>query len=242
MPKRKYTKKRKTMKKKSYKKRKRRTLPLGGFKDSNLVRLKYADLIKIDTTAAASSIPTEYVFRANSCFDPDYTGTGHQPRGWDEQANIYNHYCVLGAKITVHFDNGVNSFQNAGQYCYIQLRDRPPPVPATNTLVDILEEQPRYGSTLYKPFTSAGNSNPNTANKLMKTFSARKFFGIPQKDSVKTNDNLQATVDDNPSEGAYFVIGIVSSSTSTTNPDPIIARVEIEYIVKMTEKNPMTLS
>lgn len=38
-------------------------------------------------------------FRLNSLFDPDYTGTGHQPMGYDQITPLYHQYCVLDVKV-----------------------------------------------------------------------------------------------------------------------------------------------
>ncbi len=47
--------------------------------------------------------PYPYKFMLNSTFDPNETGTGHQPRGRDALAAIYNDYSVLSAKWKVEF-------------------------------------------------------------------------------------------------------------------------------------------
>lgn len=46
-----------------------------------------------------------YRFRCNSLYDPDYTSTGHQPLGFDQAGALYDHYTVVGAKISVVFVN-----------------------------------------------------------------------------------------------------------------------------------------
>ena len=39
----------------------------------------------------------------NSLFDPDFTGTGHQPYYFDQFATIYQRYTVIGSKLTATF-------------------------------------------------------------------------------------------------------------------------------------------
>lgn len=46
-------------------------------------------------------LPLHYLFRANSIFDPDQTGVGHQPYGHDTLQLMYNHYRVDRAVIVV---------------------------------------------------------------------------------------------------------------------------------------------
>lgn len=47
--------------------------------------------------------PAWQVFRGNSCYDPDYTGVGVQPYGWDQMCPVfYTNYNVKASKITVY--------------------------------------------------------------------------------------------------------------------------------------------
>lgn len=54
---------------------------------------KYDDMFGFSTGAAG--VPANYVYRMNSTFDPDLTGTGHQPYGRDTLAGLYNKYRVM---------------------------------------------------------------------------------------------------------------------------------------------------
>lgn len=60
--------------------------------------LRYSEVVSINPS---TGIPGHYLFRANGIFDPNYTGTGHQPYGHDQYAAIYNHYQVLESTITM---------------------------------------------------------------------------------------------------------------------------------------------
>lgn len=42
-----------------------------------------------------------HVWSLNSLFDPDRTGVGHQPAGFDEMMSVYEHYTVYGVKYRV---------------------------------------------------------------------------------------------------------------------------------------------
>jgi hypothetical protein len=62
--------------------------------------LRYATNFQLTVSGGAVA---SYVFAANGLFDPDITGTGHQPMGFDQMMVQYNHYCVMAAKIKVVF-------------------------------------------------------------------------------------------------------------------------------------------
>jgi hypothetical protein len=70
-----------------------------------VTKLRYHDSVPIN---AANGTVAGHVFRANSPYDPDYTASGHQPRYFDQIMPLYDHYQVLGSKITVKFINNSN--------------------------------------------------------------------------------------------------------------------------------------
>lgn len=67
-------------------------------------RLKYAQSFQ-RTTGTAGVFGTENVFNLNSCYDPDQTGAGHQPYGFDLLATQYNRYMVYGCMIDIRWHN-----------------------------------------------------------------------------------------------------------------------------------------
>lgn len=87
--------KRKSRKRKS---RRRRTKPDVLVRTKLLAKLTYVDTITMNPGVSAIA---SHTFRANSLFDPDLTGTGHQPLGRDEYALRYNHYRVVSSTIKV---------------------------------------------------------------------------------------------------------------------------------------------
>lgn len=68
------------------------------------------------------------------------------------------------------------------------------------------------------------------------------MFGIPKKDSLINNINLNARTNSNPQEDAIYTVGIACSTTTSTDPPPMTIRVEIEYLAVFTEKRPMSMS
>jgi hypothetical protein len=62
-----------------------------------------------ETIALASGVGgimgSEFIFALNDAYDPNYSGVGHQPFGFDQLAAIYKRYLVLGAEIEIRFTN-----------------------------------------------------------------------------------------------------------------------------------------
>lgn len=72
--------------------------PLG---NSRLMRHKYFETITM--IPGTTSSLENYTFILNGMYDTNYTGTGHQPYGFDQMTQFFKHYCVIGAKITVNY-------------------------------------------------------------------------------------------------------------------------------------------
>lgn len=91
----------------------------GAFPDRFLVKLKYVQTIT--TTTGGSGVGALYQWNLNSIYDPDRSGTGHQPYGHDTLATIFARYRVwktcwnlrftssAPCRITVGVENGTSA-------------------------------------------------------------------------------------------------------------------------------------
>lgn len=67
-----------------------------------LQRTLRTKLVYCDTKTIAPGTGSAYhVYRLNNCFDPDFTGVGHQPAFWDRWTALYENYKVIATKWTV---------------------------------------------------------------------------------------------------------------------------------------------
>lgn len=64
------------------------------------VKLRYGELVARTTT---NNVLNSYFFNLNGGFDPNYTGTGHQPMGWDQLTPLYASYRIHKCKYRVDF-------------------------------------------------------------------------------------------------------------------------------------------
>lgn len=71
--------------------------------DMFMTRLKYTDSGAI--VYGGLGTPALHSWNMNNIFDPNRTGTGHQPLGHDQLGLLYNRYRVYGFKYTVTFTN-----------------------------------------------------------------------------------------------------------------------------------------
>lgn len=76
------------------------------FKPRMFKKLTYTQTATLTANATGNSSGNSQVWRLNSLFDPDYTGTGHQPLYYDQIITLgYTNYLVHGCKVTLTFTN-----------------------------------------------------------------------------------------------------------------------------------------
>lgn len=194
------------------------TNKLPGFPKTRLVKMRYCDVITLNPLTSGGM--SKYQFRANSIFDPDYTGTGHSPLGKDQMAEFYNHYTVISSKITVQ---GVpNVITNSTPIIYGCYLSDDATIPTT---IRNLCEQGLSGWNVASPL--------RTKNlRITKTFSAKKFFNLQD---IKDNQNrVGSSMGSNPHDTAFY--NVWYSALDTANePPPLEALITIEYLVVMNE-------
>lgn len=184
--------------------RKYRRIPRGVSTLSNfpqIQKLRYVETIGITCTAGATGI---YQFRANSLYDPNLTGIGHQPMRYDQCATFFADYVVVGSKITIRHVGSGDGNANATKVV-LYLNDTSAAAPLD---VDAWIEQGRCRYFL---------TNDNTGKSQQKAslgFSAKRFFNITNiKDNVK---RIGAVVSDNPADVAIFTIGCTPMDMAST--------------------------
>lgn len=94
-----------------------------------ITKLKYSE--NYQPGSVAYSI---FRFRINSLYDPNYTGGGHQPYGFDQLSAVYNRYRVISCSYAITIASSVN-YLNC---CVVPTND----VPAPTTMAQA-KEMPR---------------------------------------------------------------------------------------------------
>lgn len=178
----------------------RQTLPL---RMQNTMR--YADTISI--TIAGSGVGY-HLFSCNGLYDPDYTGTGHQPYLFDQLINMYDHYTVL--KSTMRVQALTTSDKPAVMSLFLD-------DDATVNAVPLTVVRERIGS-----YTSVVNPTVGTQAKRSLSWNAQKEFG----GNVVDKDQMQGTAGVNPTEQTFFCIFLAGQIT-----DVWTLSVELEYEV-----------
>lgn len=201
--------------------RKYKATPIGGFPKSKLVKLRYAQFININP---ASGVTGSYVFSANGMYDPDITGTGHQPSNFDRWMAVYDHYTVVGSKIKVSYTPTIATTIVPGIFGVL-LTDAGNE--ATSLIQENLLEQPRVKYSRKVLGMPTANSMPAT---VVKRFSSKRFFGVKPLGGGKT---FQGSASANPTEGAFYEVFVCPIDGN--DPGNMALTVVIDYIAVLTE-------
>jgi len=157
-----------------------------------------------ELTSTAASV-ARYRYRANDLFDPDQTGTGHQPMGFDEAMKYYDQFTVLQSKITVRF---VSESASVPMVCGVKLNDDT--TNETNTS-DIIEN----GLNRTNILVGTGGG-PHQVKQIVLGCDVAKFFGRPKGRNIIDDPNLFGTAAASPTEEAYYQIFAYAAVNTTT--------------------------
>lgn len=176
-----------------------------GFPTKLQARLRYVDTFALN--AVAGGLSTQQI-RCNGLYDPDHSGTGHQPMYYDQLMALYDHYTVLRSRIKVTIFN----FTADPSRVNIYLNDD---TTATPTDMNGRMEQ-----------SSARNiivSKEGGPVVLYLSWDAYKTFG----GSILGNDNLQGTAGADPLELSLYTI--TAQNTNLTAATSVGLQCEIVF-------------
>lgn len=145
---------------------------------------------------ATSGVPTQYFFTANGVYDPNVTGTGHQPIGFDQMMLFYEQCTVVRSKITVDILNS-NSGPISRTCLFL--------TPDAAVLTDpnrILENGQAVTKITYN------NVTWGSVASLSMDCDIAAYFGRPRTvRNLLQDDNLFCTAAANPVEQVYYAVG-----------------------------------
>lgn len=188
-----------------------------------IFKTRYVELENI-LDSGSGGIAVTHVFNLTSLFDPNFTGVGHQPIGFDQIMPMYDHYTVIGARARVIF---TNTDDIHSQIALLQLKDST--TVSTNTTEAIENGMTRY------TVLSAQDGNKNTQT-LTINFSSKKFFSR----NPLSSDKNQGTISSSPAEGAFLHVTV--DPMTTGNVDSVKYTIQIEFVAVLTEPKQLTQS
>jgi hypothetical protein len=154
-----------------------------GFPKKLAITHKYCEVVSM---ASALGAPAVYQFQANGLFDPNSTGTGHQPMYFDNCAAIYDQYTVFASRIQYQILSDV-PFLSAVYIDDDGTAAAGPQVGAEQADSRPLKLNP---ITTFRPVT------------YKKSWNAKDYFG----GDIFDNDQLSGSIAGNPGEQSLYTL------------------------------------
>lgn len=196
----------------------------GGFPEVSRVCLHYSEYFSLNPAAGQLAY---YMIRANGVYDPNRTGTGHQPLGYDLWSSVYQHCVVLRSRITVSFVS-IETSAVGGLVCGLM-----PKVPDTPLSLDV-NTLIENGRAIYKiiPVRETSYRNGLTLNQEV---DVAKWFGVRD---IEDNDDLCASVGTNPADEVAHCIFV--GPTSAADFAAVQVLIKVLYDVQFMEPKEQT--
>lgn len=156
--------------------------------------------------SGTSGVFSSYVFSANDAFDPNHSGTGHQPMGFDQMMSLYEQFTVVRSTIRVMF---IPNTSTAVTRVALYLN---PSTTTLTTAANVIENGLcRMGLVIGARAPGAQNHKElNLHCDIAKYFGARGMQGLLQ------NPDFLGTAAASPSEQVYFVLTAWDPFNGTT--------------------------
>jgi hypothetical protein len=179
--------------------------------------LRYAETLAY-TTGAAGVVGTINLFRLNSLFDPNQTGVGHQPYGFDQLSLFYQQYIVHSYKVTI-LANTIGGTAEVA-VCYA-LNSNAGFLSIAGMTLDRATEAPMVGTA------TLGPSGVNRAREIIIKGNCWDLQGQTKAQYLNQVESNGAGVGSNPAVNLTLQVGLASYSGTAAEGASI--QVIIEY-------------
>jgi len=188
--------------------------------DRMRVVLPYVEQFTLNATAASTD---NYIFRANSLYDPNYSGAGHQPLGYDQWTTFYTNWVVtqMNVKFTCT-PPGLSTTAPSENNALVAV------VPRRNDLTTFTS----VSTALEQPYTrwmlAAGYATPPM---LRMSLDCARFLGVSPsvyKSSLEYSGGIGA----NPTQVLYLIVLAGSPLGATVDPSPTYVTAEFEFVTE----------
>jgi hypothetical protein len=193
---------------------------------SDVLRTKLTYKQRVNMGGSAGVIVQR--FRGNDLFDPDVSGVGSQPYGFDQLMSLYGKFRVLGSKLTV-WASSVGT--TAGTQSYEMIL-----VPTASGVAFTTTEDASV-APYAKWRLNQGLSNP--AAFLERSITTSKIEGIPES-RVRDDDTYSGDASTSPT--SQWDWQIITQAIDRSSNLSCFAYVSIEYDVEFYERKNLALS
>ena len=189
-----------------------------------IVTLPYAANYE-DTGSSGSGLATAIrAISLNGCFDPEVTGAGHQPMGFDQWSTFYTKYQVLSCNFKIYAINLGIASTNV-QYIYWFVDAEGSDRFHSHSFSD-LKEQPQIRMKLLPPSFGGNMRSVTVRDTINVSKTLRKVYNV-QKDNIPTLTTA------NPAKQLYLHIGFVNQYPTGVSAPNILYNIKLRYKTMM---------
>lgn len=206
------------------------------FKDKTYAKFKYVE--SYDISISGAPYFGRQQMSGNSLFDPNATGGGSQPYGFDQWATLYYIYRVYGSKIecvVLPYDgDAIPDASNDVSVTILPYRNSDNPFALVSNPVEF-GVLPYAKTKDFKVYGSTGKDN-----KMTHYMSTAKMYGLDPV-QVKCNPTYESLMTTNPATRWYWNI-MTYPTTGGSIAHQVIVRCTVTYYVEMTQRVPLQAS
>lgn len=190
--------------------------------DRARVKLKFEQRASMTLTTGNVNYRT---YRGNSLYDPDYTGTGTQPAGYDQWTALYNKYLVRASKMSVTV---VSLDGNESEAETIELGLMPSP-----DFEYVTPDVQHIGTLPYGKFQIASFNGGPQRNIISNYMSTAKIWGVATS-TVSGENAFSADISANPSNDWYWTVYLQPADEAST--ETYVLYVQITYYAEFFDR------
>lgn len=196
-----------------------------GFPATFKTRLRYTETLQLNQ--AVVGVPNLYKFTTAGLYDPNVSGTGHQPKFYDEFASLYQRYIVRGSKITVRFSTKQTSGTSTPPMIVGIVRlDATDGTSSFSSIEAVMETR----RARYRQISASMEARPTT---ITHTYSQRDY---ERKQNNRIKEAVASVpINTDPTNTDYYYVFSSSLDSGATHPT-LFAFVTIDYAVDFMDR------
>lgn len=177
------------------------------------------------SNGGAGTFGSDQTFRLNSVFDPDLTGVGHQPYGFDQLSGIYANYKVLRCRVSLWAQNPTDKTQ--GAYVGVSVQSSSDTnTPMANKLPQTIGERPNC-NLIYVSGTGE-QSNYSTFEIPL-----NEVLGLSREEFLKDVEDTCSAIGTNPSKAALLSLAMADpGGAASVGSVTCTVRVQLQFYVQ----------
>lgn len=199
----------------------------GPFPSALFTKFTYADRFQL---ASSTGSFASNVFNINSLYDPDASGVGHQPRGYDTLVGAtggnapYNKYVVYGCKISIRFTSHSSSVSTGSIGLIVY--------PATSTPPSNSDDARETSNSIVKTINTLG-AGSDSMKSISWYINIPGLRGMSKRDWINEHEGA-AAYNANP---VYLNKAMVFYEDEAGGTSSVYAHVMLTFYAKLSSLN-----